>query len=120
MALMVDMVAREVRRVARGRAVRVIAVIILEMGSVKVYVKYFRGCAGVWDTVDFAVEAIKAEDDMVLKRGCGSEAFITKATTPPAASKIILRHHSHRHPAYPRTNAEFQGASALTRENHQQ
>lgn len=48
LALMVDMVAREVRRVARGRAVRVIAVIILEMGSVKVYVKYFRGCAGVW------------------------------------------------------------------------
>lgn len=99
LALMVDMVAREVRRVARGRAVRVIAVIILEMGSVKVYVKYFRGCAGVWDTVDFAVEAIKAEDDIVLKRGCGSEAFITKANHSTSSQQ---NHSASSFPSSPR------------------
>lgn len=42
-----------------------------------------RGVSVFGKTVDCAViEAIKARDNIILKLGCGSEAFITKATPP--------------------------------------
>lgn len=49
-------------------------------------------------TVDCAViEAIKARDNIILKLGCGSEAFITKATPP-----YSHQNHSASSPSHPR------------------
>lgn len=63
------------------------------------------------------VRQLEARDDIILRWGCGSEALLLRRQLHRPVIEIILRH-SHHHPAYPRTNAEFQGTSVLTREIH--
>lgn len=119
LALMVDMVAREVRRVVRGRAVRVIAVIILKAGSVLKCARSIRDVSVCGKTVDCEViEAIKARDNIILKLGCGSEAFIYYKGNSTIQSSKSFDVIPITTPPIPESMPSSRGLPILAQQNH--